>query len=100
MKENKTIYDLVGLESEGIKVDFQVGVNSYLYGTRFMCYMALKEGPMKLIDWVNRVDGTDAYFANDFERVYGANLVDKWDEWINWERDFQKKNLDLISLIL
>jgi hypothetical protein len=97
VKENKTIYDLVGLESEGIKVDFQVGVNSYLYGTRFMSYLALKEGPMKLINWVNRVDGTSAYFANDFDRVYGTSLDDKWSEWIEWEKGFQKKNLDLIS---
>lgn len=97
VKENKTIYDLVGLESEGIKVDFQVGVNSYLYGTRFMCYMAMKYGPMKLINWTNRVDGTNAYFANDFERVYGTSIEDKWDEWIEWEKSFQKKNIDKIS---
>jgi len=97
VKENKTIYDLVGLESEGVKVDFQVGVNSYLYGTRFMSYLALKEGPMKLIDWVDRKDGTSAYFANDFNRVYGCSLVDKWDEWIRWEKEFQKQNIKQIS---
>ncbi len=65
VKENKPIYDMIGLESEGTKVDFQVGVNSYLYGTRFFSYMALKEGPMKLIEWVKRLDGSNAYFANN-----------------------------------
>jgi hypothetical protein len=97
VKENKTIYDMVGLESEGVKVDFQVGTNSYLYGTRFMSYLAYKEGPMKLINWVDRTDGTSAYFENDFERVYGVPLVDKWDEWIEWEKEFQKKNISLIA---
>ena len=29
-------YDPLGLVSEGTKIDFQVEVNSYLYGTRFM----------------------------------------------------------------
>jgi hypothetical protein len=97
VKENKPIYDMVGLESEGTKVDFQVGVNSYLYGTRFDSYMALKEGPMKLIDWVNRRDGSSAYFSNNFERVYNSSIDKRWDEWIEWEKDFQKKNLELIA---
>jgi hypothetical protein len=34
------LYDLVGLESEGTTSDFQIGQNSYLYGTRFMSYLA------------------------------------------------------------
>ena len=37
-------YDLVGLESEGKTIDFQVGQNSYLYGTRFVSYLAYNTG--------------------------------------------------------
>src|SRR5439155_1963688 len=35
VRDGAHFYDPLGLESEGTKVDFQVGVNSYLYGTRF-----------------------------------------------------------------
>ena len=34
--EDAYFYDVVGLESEGTTIDFQVGQNSYLYGTRFV----------------------------------------------------------------
>ena len=44
-RENQYIYQVVGLESEGTAADFQVGANSYLYGTRFMNYLALAVRP-------------------------------------------------------
>lgn len=90
------IYDPVGVESEGIHVDFQVGVNSYLYGTRFMSYLALTYGPETVIDWVSRTDGSKSYYSSQFKNVYGASLDSKWEEWIDWEREFQRENLDSI----
>jgi hypothetical protein len=39
VRDDSHIYDAVGLEAEGTTIDFQVGVNSYLYGTRFMTYL-------------------------------------------------------------
>lgn len=38
------IYSLIGLETEGTTVDFQVGANAYLYGTRFITYLAYRYG--------------------------------------------------------
>ena len=38
----------LGLEAEGTQIDFQVGVNDYLYGTRFFSYLALTYGPEKV----------------------------------------------------
>src|SRR5690348_4189625 len=35
VRDNDRFFSPLGLESEGIAVDFQVGVNDYLYGTRF-----------------------------------------------------------------
>ena len=35
VRDDARFYDPLGLVSEGVKVDFQVEVNSYLYGTRF-----------------------------------------------------------------
>jgi hypothetical protein len=39
VNENAHIYSVVGLETEGTSIDFQVGTNSYLYGTRFVTYL-------------------------------------------------------------
>ena len=54
VRDNDKFYSPLGLESEGIAVDFQVGVNDYLYGTRFMSYLALKYGPDKFVEWQSR----------------------------------------------
>ncbi len=94
VKDGSRIYDPLGLESEGTKVDFQVGVNSYLYGTRFLSYLALEHGPERLVEWVGRRPGSKRYFASQFRKVYGRSLNQGWSEWIAWEREFQRANLD------
>ena len=53
VRDNAIIYDIVGLESECKTTDFQIGVNSYLYGTRFISYAANTYGPEKFIEWVS-----------------------------------------------
>ncbi len=95
--ENKPIYDLLGLESEGTTTDFQVGANSYLYGNRFFSYLALTYGPEKLIDWTSRLKGSFAYFSSAFKKVYGISKEDAWTNWISWEEDFQNKNISAIK---
>jgi hypothetical protein len=91
--EDAYFYDVIGLESEGTTSDFQVGQNSYLYGTRFMSYTALKHGPDKLIEWINRTDGTKAWYQSQFKRVFGVSLKNEWREWIAFEHEWQQKNL-------
>jgi len=98
VRDSAHIYSRMGLESEGTKIDFQVGVNNYLYGTRFFSFLALKYGPEKLINWVSRSKGSRAYYASQFKHVFGIRIDDEWDEWISWEIDFQKSNLDSIRL--
>ncbi len=93
VKEQVTMYDRVGLESAGTRIDFQVGANAYMYGTRFYSYLALQHGPEKLIQWTSRKDGSKAYFASAFRQVYGQSLDDAWNEWLRWERGFQSANL-------
>jgi hypothetical protein len=87
------IYDVVGLESEGTSADFQTGANSYLYGTRFMTWLANKYGPDKLLQWVTRSDNTKRYFGSRFKQVYGIDMNDAWKLWITDERKFQEANL-------
>jgi hypothetical protein len=95
-REDRYIYEVVGLESEGTAADFQVGANSYLYGTRFMNYLALQYGPDKLVDWMTRNDSSRAYFDSDFRRVYGLSLRESWNRWIADERVRQAANLKMI----
>lgn len=93
VRDNAEIYDALGLVSEGTAVDFQVGVNAYLYGTRFMSYMALEHSPEKLVEWFKRGEGSRGYYSQQFKQVYGQSLNSAWDDWIRWERDFQHESL-------
>jgi WD40 repeat protein len=96
VRDSARIYDFVGLESEGTTIDFQVGVNSYLYGTRFISYLGLRYGNDSLIAWFNRTEGSRRYFSTQFRHVYGRSLEDEWSRWIAWEHDWQEVNLAAI----
>jgi len=93
VRDNDRFYSPLGLESEGTAVDFQVGVNDYLYGTRFMSYLALKYGPEKFVEWQSRREGSKAFYAAQFRHVFGRRLDDVWNDWIAFEHDYQKANL-------
>jgi len=97
VRDSGTMYDVVGLESEGTTIDFQVGTNSYLYGTRFISYLALQYGNDSLLAWVNRTDGSKGYFSRQFRKVYGRSLASEWSRWIAWEREWQRANLAAIN---
>lgn len=94
VRDSNFFYDFVGLESEGTTIDFQIGANSYLYGTRFVSYLGAQYGPQKVIDWFARSDTSDAYFATHFERVFGRDLDEEWSRWIRFEHEWQQGNLD------
>jgi hypothetical protein len=96
VRDSVRIYDVVGLESEGTTIDFQVGSNSYLYGTRFVSYLALRYGNDRVLAWFNRSEGSKRYFSSDFQRVFGRSLEDEWSQWIQWERKWQQDNLNSI----
>lgn len=93
VKDSARIFDFVGLESEGTTIDFQVGVNSYLYGTRFVSYLGLRYGNDSLLAWYNRTPGSRRYFSSQFRRVFGRSLEAEWARWIAWEHDWQDGNL-------
>jgi hypothetical protein len=96
VRDGAHFYDPLGLVSKGTEVDFQSGANAYLYGTRFMSYLALKYSPDKALDWWRRAPGTRRYYANDFQRVFGLPLDQAWREWIEWEGEFQRRNLQSV----
>ena len=94
--DERPFYDHVGLEAEGTQVDFQVGVNAYLYGTRFMTYLALTYGPERIIEWTGRGQGSRAYFALQFRHVFGLSLAKAWQDWIAFEHEWQRGNLEAV----
>src|ERR1700761_5388867 len=96
VRDNHYMYDVVGLESEGTSADFQVGANSYLYGTRFMNYLANQYGPDKLTAWIIRTESSHAYFETQFREVYGRSLHDEWDRWVPVQKEWENSNLQII----
>jgi hypothetical protein len=97
VRDDAHFYSNLGIVSEGVGIDFQTGSNAYLYGTRFISYMAYTHSPEKVIDWLKRDEGSERYYAKQFARVFGQELDDAWDEWIAWEKDFQAANLARIN---
>ncbi len=95
--DSSYFYKPVGLETEGTTIDFMVGANAYLYGTRFVSYLASKYGYEKLFDFYSRSDSSYGFFASQFNKVYDKNVLDVWDEWINYEKEFQSNNIKLIN---
>ena len=93
VRDKAHFYDPAGLASEGTKVDFQVGVNNYLYGTRFVSYLGLQYSPEQVLEWDARHEGSKRYYADQFQQVFGKSMEAAWSDWIAWEQGFQKANL-------
>jgi len=96
VRDDAHFYDPLGLVAEGTKVDFQVGVNNYLYGTRFMNYLALHYSPEKLVSWMARREGSHRNIWKHFESTFGVSLDDAWADWIVFEHEFQQVNLESV----
>ncbi len=97
VRDKAHFYSNLGIVSEGTSVDFQAGANAYLYGTRFISYLALVYSPEKVIEWLERDEGSKRYYASQFKQVFGKPLATVWDEWIAWEKAFQTQNLARVN---
>ena len=93
VRDGTAFQDPLSLVAEGTKTDFQVEVNSYLYGTRFLTWVAYTHSPETLIRWFAREEGSKAYYTKDFERLFGQELDEAWADWVAWETEFQESNL-------
>ena len=94
VRDDAHFYDPLGLVSRGVQVDFQFGANAYLYGTRFFTYLAYVYSPEKVVAWIRRDDGSERYYRDQFQHVFGIALEQAWQEWIAFEHDFQRRNLE------
>lgn len=86
-------FDPLGLVTEGTEIDFRAGANAYLYGTRFMSYLAYQYSPEALIRWWKRGPGSRRSYADQFQVVFGLPLDVAWQNWVRWEHEFQNANL-------
>ena len=93
VRDDAYFYDPLGLVSRGTRVDFQVGVNAYLYGTRFFTWLAYAYSPEHVVAWLKRDAASKRYFYDQFEQVFGMPLERAWQDWIAFEHDFQRRNL-------
>jgi hypothetical protein len=96
VRDDAPFHSPLGLVSKGTDADFQLEINSYLYGARFMTWVARRHSPEKLIEWTSRRERSRAYYASQFRKVFGVSLERAWDEWIADERSFQRANLEAI----
>ncbi len=96
VRDDAYFYSNLGIVSEGVAVDFQAGVNAYLYGTRFVSYLAHEYSPQYVVDWLRRDEDSERYYSKQFARVFDKPLEDAWNDWIAFEHDFQDANLEAI----
>jgi Tol biopolymer transport system component len=97
VRDDAHFYDPLGLVAEGVKVDFQVGANAYLYGTRFITWLAFEHSPEKVVEWAQRTEGSRRSYEEEFDRVFGKRLNAAWQDWITFEHEFQTENLGRIG---
>lgn len=97
VRDDAHFYSNLGIVSEGVGIDFQQGINAYLYGTRFISYLALLYSPERVIEWLKRDKGSERYYAKQFAKVFNKPLTEAWNDWIAWEKVFQEANLERIN---
>jgi hypothetical protein len=93
VRDDAHFYSDLGIVAEGSAIDFQTMTNAYLYGTRFISYLAFEYSPEQVIAWLSRDADSEAYYARQFKKVFGKPLGDAWSDWVQFEREFQAANL-------
>lgn len=70
----------------------------YIYGGRFVAYLSIFYGTEKVLDWFRTNEG-DTYsgFEGKFHKVFNKDFDEAWDEFIAYETEFQKKNIEILN---
>jgi len=70
----------------------------YLYGARFVSYLSIEYGTESVINWFKEVPG-DPYigFESKFEEVFGKDFDLAWYDFIAYEKEFQRKNINILK---
>lgn len=70
----------------------------YLYGTRFIAYLSIKYGTEKIIEWYKTLP--DEFYYNNYSKfydIYGVDFDDAWEDFTDYESEFQKENINVLS---
>ena len=43
--------------------------------------------------WLRRDEGSERYYSDNFQQVFGIPLEQAWQDWIAFEHEFQQRNL-------
>ena len=70
----------------------------YIFGGRFLAYLAITYGYDKVIAWFRTIKG-DAYtgFENKFQEVFKKDFYDSWADFITYEIKFQEENISILE---
>ena len=70
----------------------------YLYGTRFIAHLTNKYGVPKIYDWFS-LKPEEFYpgLESKFEKIYGLDFNEAWENFIYEEKEFQNSNISLIK---
>jgi hypothetical protein len=70
----------------------------YMYGGRFVAYLAIVYGTEKVLDWFRTKEG-DAYsgFEGKFKKVFNKDFSKAWNDFISYETKFQEENVKILE---
>ncbi len=96
--DNKEFPSDLKIDSRLIHSSFLVETVYYLYGARFASYLAIKYGAQKLLDWF-KISPGDFYlsFKKKFESLFNKDFDEEWQNFIEFEKEFQKKNIERLN---
>jgi len=85
------------LDATEIPQSFLLNTLSYLYGTRFVSFLAAAFGVEPVLSWYSaQADGFYTGQESRFEKTFGRNLTTVWDYFIHTETRFQQRNLQAL----
>lgn len=98
VEEKKQFAGYVEIDADLAQKNFLLETLNYLYGGRFATYLYIEFGYDKLLRWFI-TKSSDFYpgFKSKFENVFGKDFSETWDNFIEYEKQFQTKNIDKIK---
>jgi hypothetical protein len=75
--------------------DFHLQTTSYLYGTRFISWLALHYGPERIKEWI--VAPSLFCFENRFRDCFGTSLDQAWTSFCADEHSHQTENIRAVK---
>ena len=96
--DNKEFPSDLMLDAKTTHNSFLVETLYYLYGARFAAYLAIKYDSQKLLGWF-KISSGDFYhgFKNKFKMVFDKDFDEEWGNFIQYEKEFQKKNIEKLN---